>query len=97
MVSTENLPLITTLDVSIFLLKEDRIEAISPSRVNLPHFLITLKFYIPIMKKEKPVIKEKSGREMSEEVVLNLKKYFSIFLILVLLVGMFVGFIVLYS
>ena len=49
------------------------------------------------MKKEESEIKEKSGREMSEEVVLNLKKYFSIFLILILLIGMLAGFIVLYS
>ena len=67
------------------------------TRVNLPHFFIKLKFYLLNMKKEKSEIKEKSGREMSEEVVLNLKKYFSIFLILILLIGMLAGFIVLYS
>jgi len=67
------------------------------TRVNLPHFFIKLKFYLSYMEKEKSEIKEKSGREMSEEVVLNLKKYFSIFLILILLIGMLAGFIVLYS
>ena len=67
------------------------------TRVNLPHFFIKLKFYLFIMKNDTKEIKEKSGREMSEEVVLNLRKYFSIFLILILLIGMLAGFIVLYS
>ena len=67
------------------------------TRVNLPHFFIKFTFYLLGMENEKSEIKEKSGREMSEEVVLNLKKYFSIFLILILLIGMLAGFIVLYS
>ena len=66
------------------------------TRVILPHFLIKLKFYFFFMRNEKPAIRQKSGREISEEFVLNLKKFFSVFLILTLLIGMLLGFIVLY-
>tara|TARA_B100001173_G_scaffold108635_1_gene94081 strand:- start:95 stop:244 length:150 start_codon:yes stop_codon:yes gene_type:complete len=49
------------------------------------------------MSKKNNIVKEKTDREISEEFVHTLKIYIAVFLTSFLIIGMFVGFLVLYS
>ena len=49
------------------------------------------------MVKENKSVNEKSTREISEEFLYTLKKYTVVFLASSLIIGMFAGFVVLYS
>lgn len=44
-----------------------------------------------------PMAEDKTGREISKEFLSALKKYFTVFVIFIYIVGMFGGFVVLYS
>jgi hypothetical protein len=48
------------------------------------------------MNNKKPIVIKKTAREISEEFVMNLKKYFAVSLTLILIIGMLFGFVVLY-
>ena len=65
--------------------------------VILSHFLHLSKLYLFAMTKEKQIVKERTARETSEDFVLTLKKYFAVLIALILLIGMFGGFVVLYT
>ena len=65
--------------------------------VILSHFLHLSKLYLFVMMREKQIVKERTARETSEDFVRTLKKYFAVLIALILLIGMFGGFVVLYT